>query len=430
MLEATPFDSWGGKRPWAKYRSGVHNKQGEEFSVPEGRVCLLCRNLFKMLGMDYTHGSHKRYADKIKSKAVDHQDFLAKLDRWIKTRNSSPGQSRLDLSHKQGVQKAKQQLKSQRSSGVTFEAPDMVSVSQEHWDEKEYGQLDEAKLEEQVFWKDSAGGLRPEWQEGSLYKVNHFQTQSHVQETLEHDGEHSLQRRPWPAKRRPWRPCSTTHKTRGAQAQQLRKDRRLLTWTPSWQLLLAKPAKAAPQEWRTRLARAQQKKLPAALEEAKSEPSSDSDVAVAARLGVGRKAAKGKAKPKASATTQGKAPPAKSSGGGLGKGTPADKGPATTAAGAGSEGKAKPENAKAAKADDDKKANTADAGAGALTHAPVLLDGRGLRLKGTVTKQLDDIRRRLEPPLRFDQDLSDRGQRPREVFDFFEEPLKPAPEED
>ena len=49
--EAAAMPPDGGKRPWAKYRKCT--PAGEDsVRVPEGRLCLLCFNVFRALGLD------------------------------------------------------------------------------------------------------------------------------------------------------------------------------------------------------------------------------------------------------------------------------------------------------------------------------------------------------------------------------------------
>ena len=109
------------------------------FSVPEGKVCLLCINVFKLLSLHIKYGSYKAYSEKIKAKTVDHNEFLAALAEWIKSHNKDPQRSRMDQAQKTAVKKAQTQLKTMKSTGVEFEAPETFFVAQENWDAAKYG---------------------------------------------------------------------------------------------------------------------------------------------------------------------------------------------------------------------------------------------------------------------------------------------------
>ena len=132
LVDAFDSDTWGGKRPWGKYRRAVSD-EGEDIAMPEGKVCLLCRNVFKLLGMQFAHGSYKKYADKVSSKTVDHDPFLQALAEWIKTHNQggNAARRRLGLSDKQTVKQASTVLKSKEEAGCDFEAPETFFVDVE-----------------------------------------------------------------------------------------------------------------------------------------------------------------------------------------------------------------------------------------------------------------------------------------------------------
>ena len=192
LLSSTSSDAWGGKRPWGKYRKDVKDKNGEEWSVPEGRLCLLCKCVFKLLGLAYEHGGFKKYAEKVKSKQVDHTTFLAALSEWIKTHNQDPSKSRMEKAQKDAVKTAKQTLTSQKEGGVQFEAPDTFFVAVEHWDEKAYGPLDESKVEEKKLFGKLIKGAYVQTGKAGHFKVRDFEKNSHVHSTLEHDGEQDI----------------------------------------------------------------------------------------------------------------------------------------------------------------------------------------------------------------------------------------------
>ena len=177
---------------WAKYRSNVPDKDGTLVSVPEGKVCLLCINVFKLLSLHIKYGSYKAYSEKIKAKTVDHNEFLAALAEWIKSHNKDPQRSRMDQAQKTAVKKAQNQLKTTKDTGVEFEAPETFFVAQENWDAAKYGPLDESKVEERNLFGKVVKGAFVQTGLSGHYKVRDYDKRSLVSETTEHAGDQEM----------------------------------------------------------------------------------------------------------------------------------------------------------------------------------------------------------------------------------------------
>ena len=119
LTHAHENDAWSGRRPWGKYRKVTD--QGVR--VPEGRICLLCFNVFRSLGYQYSHGTYSEYWKKNKDKPQEHGVFLSALAEWIKSHNASPD-SRLGNKEL----KSKTQLATQNKTGIKFKKPKKVFV--------------------------------------------------------------------------------------------------------------------------------------------------------------------------------------------------------------------------------------------------------------------------------------------------------------
>ena len=398
LADASETDQWGGKRPWGKYRSGVVNREtGEEFSVPEGKVELICLKVFNLLGLRAVHGSYKKYSEKIKSKAVDHDEFLSSLAEYIKQYNADPtSRSRIDLAQKQAVVKAKTTLKTVKDAGVEFEAPDTYFVAEENWNEAEYGKLDESKVEEKKLFGRVIRGAYVQTGKAGHFKVKDFQRQSHREETEEHDGEQLMFNEQGLANKRKaveaaFNEAQQERRAAAAAAkgpQQMDMSAILAVIQGASQ---APDAEAAPLE----VAGSVVGQAASGQEAASSESEEEDEQGVAERLAVSKKAAKAKAKLKPAASGQVKARPSAAK--------PGEPLPASSAA---------PRNAPASKPSTPAPSKpsapqqSSEKTPAGTEHAPILMDGRGLRLKANTAKALDDHRRKLGPLLVFDQSYS------------------------
>ena len=389
LVDASESDQWGGKRPWGKYRSGVVDRAtGEEFSVPEGKVELICLKVFNLLGLRAIHGSYKKYSEKIKSKLVDHNEFLSSLAEYIKQYNADPtSRSRIDLAQKQAVVKAKTTLKTVKDAGVEFEAPDTYFVAEENWNEAEYGKLDESKVEDKKLFGRVIRGAYVQTGKAGHFKVKDFQRQSHREETEEHDGDQVMFNEQGLANKRKAVEAAFN------EAQQERRAAAAAAKGPQQMDMSAilaviqgtskaPDAEAAPLE-----VAASSGQAASGQEAASSESEEEDEQDLAERLAVSKKAAKAKAKAKPAASSQVKAR------GSAAKSTEAAL-PASSQA---------PQTAPTSRPTPKQQSEKAPAGA---EHAPLLMDGRGLRLKANTAKALDEHRRKLAPLLVFDQSYS------------------------
>ena len=83
------------KLPWKCHRKVTDRVTSEQARVPEGRLCLICFNVYRMLGLDAKHGAPKSYVKKvITEKQGNHGNFLATRTKWIEEHNLNPAKAR------------------------------------------------------------------------------------------------------------------------------------------------------------------------------------------------------------------------------------------------------------------------------------------------------------------------------------------------
>ena len=393
LHDAAANDKWAGNRPWAKYRSNVPDKDGTLVSVPEGKVCLLCINVFKLLSLHIKYGSYKAYSEKIKAKTVDHNEFLAALAEWIKSHNKDPQRSRMDQAQKAAVKKAQTQLKTMKSTGVEFEAPETFFVAQENWDAAKYGPLDESKVEERNLFGKVVKGAFVQTGLSGHYKVRDYDKRSLVSETTEHAGDQEMFNEQGLANAQS-AIAATFH-----EAQQERRASAVAAKAPqsldidSILSLIQNPNNASTAAAKPATAEAGPS-VPIPAEEGEQEKSSsEEDVAVADRLALTRKAnakAKAKGKTVAKAATGGsRISELPSPANVKGKSTPIPQSVGNTP--------------NVPIKQEPTPASTEAENSGNMV---VSMDGRGLRLKTTVAKSLEEHKRKLEPLLIFDKSYS------------------------
>jgi len=141
------------RRPWRSYRKVKGRVSGETVKVPEGKLCLLCFNVYCVLGLDAKYGKIKEYVKKVivdkTDKQSNHSNFLAALKTWIDERNQNPDMTR--LKDKDAVMKAHTILTTSKTMGSRLEAPKRLFILKEDWNEQKYGPLSEQKISERCF---------------------------------------------------------------------------------------------------------------------------------------------------------------------------------------------------------------------------------------------------------------------------------------
>ena len=182
------------RRPWRSYKKVKDRVSGETVKVPEGKLCLLCFNVYRMLGLDAKYGKVKEYVKKVIVDKTDKQsnrsNFLSALKTWIDEHNQNPDMVR--LKDKDAVMKAHTTLTTSKTMGSRLKAPKRLFILKEDWNEQKYGPLSEQKISERdVFGVRREGVYRLAGEQGH-YEVEDFDESALTEQTVEHDGEGPL----------------------------------------------------------------------------------------------------------------------------------------------------------------------------------------------------------------------------------------------
>ena len=89
FLDATEDDTWGGKHPWQRY---VICPWSPNFKMVHGKLCLICWQVFKMLGLHLVHGTVAKYLGSatIRLNPEDHRSFMRSVKTYISEYNNDP----------------------------------------------------------------------------------------------------------------------------------------------------------------------------------------------------------------------------------------------------------------------------------------------------------------------------------------------------
>ena len=120
-------------RPWAKYRKLPQHW----VRVSEGKVCLPCFNVFRLLGKHKKYKKVLNYYQHISQKTNqaaqnEHKDFLAALKQCLKQHQEYP--DKFKLKNKDDLLKTQRELVISKKQGGRLTAPKKQFVLSSHWD--------------------------------------------------------------------------------------------------------------------------------------------------------------------------------------------------------------------------------------------------------------------------------------------------------
>ena len=120
-------------RPWAKYRKLPQHC----VRVSEGKVCLPCFNVFRLLGKHKKYKKALNYYQHISQKTNqaaqnEHKDFLAALKQCLKQHQEYP--DKFKLKNKDDLLKTQRELVISKKQGGRLTAPKKQFVLSIHWD--------------------------------------------------------------------------------------------------------------------------------------------------------------------------------------------------------------------------------------------------------------------------------------------------------
>ena len=175
-------------RPWAKYRKVPQHK----VRVPEGKCCLPCYNVFRLLGKHRKHKSYQDYYKHISQRQNqhEHKDFLAAVKQWLKQHLENP--DKFKLHDKEELLKTQRELVISKKQGGRITGPKKQFVLSSHWDTARHGEWDPSK--EVEAWIDGAyrkGVWRSVGQEG-VYDFEAYEDTGVEERVIEDDGKQEI----------------------------------------------------------------------------------------------------------------------------------------------------------------------------------------------------------------------------------------------
>ena len=185
LAAASDLDKYAGRRPWNKYRKISYQEEGQEdavvYRVAEGRLCLICRNVFCAMGLQHKYGSTKEYFQQISgSGAKEHEKFMAGMKEWIAQHNDNPSRTR--LKDVKSVKDAKPKMEAKQRTGLKIKAPEREFVAQSNWNPQLDGEWDESKAETLVIAGVEVRGCYKLPKRAGVYKIEEY-VDSSVDET-------------------------------------------------------------------------------------------------------------------------------------------------------------------------------------------------------------------------------------------------------
>ena len=186
--EAADAVQW---RPWAKYRKLPQHC----VRVSEGKVCLPCFNVFRLLGKHKKYKKTLNYYQHISQKTNqaaqnEHKDFLAALKHWLKQHQENP--DKFKLKSKDDLLKTQRELVISKKQGGRMTAPKKQFILSSHWDTARHGEWDPAK--EVDHWIDGAfrkGVWRNIGEEG-VYNFEAYEDTGLEERVVEDDGQQEM----------------------------------------------------------------------------------------------------------------------------------------------------------------------------------------------------------------------------------------------
>jgi len=143
------------------------------YRVAEGRLCLICRNVFCAMGLQHKYGSTREYFREISgSGAKEHEKFMAGLKAWIEQHNDNPSRTR--LKDVKAVKDAKPKMESRQRTGLKIKGPEREFVAQSEWNPQIDGEWDESKAEVLLIAGVEVRGCYKQPKRAGVYKIDEY----------------------------------------------------------------------------------------------------------------------------------------------------------------------------------------------------------------------------------------------------------------
>ncbi|CAJ1345289.1 unnamed protein product, partial [Effrenium voratum] len=188
LPHASEGDVHGGCVPWGKYRK-IRDSEGVLFRVPEGRVDLICLNVWRLRGLAHKYdnmGGYMKVVNAGRQGQELHQSFLSARSEWLRLHAKNP---KLKLKDKESLKKVKATLETVSRSRVRFKKPKQEFVSVHDWDPAIDGEFDESKVTAQTICGEVVRGIFKNVGRKGVYKVEDYEDKALEERGLEHDDE-------------------------------------------------------------------------------------------------------------------------------------------------------------------------------------------------------------------------------------------------
>ena len=197
----------GGLRPWLNYKRVVNKKSKQATAkIPKGKICSICRTVYKTIGYDHKYGiknAFAKYKETISNPSEGtktHKVFLSAVADWIKQYNredafDSHGNSktRMSLKSRKQVHARHRLIETSKTNTLRVHGREKVFVEQKHWDRtKDGGDYDKSKEVELVIDGVAKAGCFKWTGRAGVHKVEELDDTTMTEKTVEQEGEGDL----------------------------------------------------------------------------------------------------------------------------------------------------------------------------------------------------------------------------------------------
>jgi hypothetical protein len=197
----------GGLRPWLNYKRVVKKKSKQATAkIPKGKLCAICRTVYKTIGYDHKYGiknAFAKYKEAISNPSEGtktHKVFLSAVVDWIKQYNrqdafDSHGNSKTRMSLKSRKQMLDRHrlIETSKSNTLRVHGREKVFIEQKYWDAtKDGGDYDKSKEIELVIDGVTKAGCYKWTGRQGVHKVEELDDTTMTEKTVEQEGEGDL----------------------------------------------------------------------------------------------------------------------------------------------------------------------------------------------------------------------------------------------
>ena len=172
--------------PWSKYVHAI--AKGSGLKKAQGRICLICHNVFYSLGLPAkfdTLGAYWKHVT-VPTNQHEHQKFLASHKMWIKLFNDNP--SKVRIRSRSALEAAQTTQEVVSSKGARWKKPKKIFVLVESWDAEKYGKLDPEKIVTETVFDEVKKGVWMNAGKCGHFELEEFDERAFKERRIEDDG--------------------------------------------------------------------------------------------------------------------------------------------------------------------------------------------------------------------------------------------------